>query len=108
MCRKSIRPVIQAFHAQKSLKRGNTHTENGKLYLFGNLIAEYRSNRLWIRDAGWQTVTTKDRLNGLNGVSISQRKYQWYLNGNPWNGSWIKVGKLTVKDYIELCDSSKA
>lgn len=41
--------------------------------------------------AGYATVTTKERLNALEGVGIQQKKGKWYLNGVEWNGEWIKV-----------------
>ena len=38
-----------------------------KLYLWGNQIGAYnpRTNKITVEDAGWQTVTTKDRLNRI-------------------------------------------
>jgi hypothetical protein len=27
----------------------------------------------------------------LPGVNINQSKCKWYLNGNEWNGEWIKI-----------------
>jgi hypothetical protein len=46
---------------------------------------------LWINDAGWQTVTTKERLNGFPSVNIVQKNFQWFLNGEAWDGSSIQV-----------------
>jgi hypothetical protein len=68
-------------------------TENGvsKMYLFGNLIAILEHDRggvMRISDAGWDTNTTKERLNGLPNVRINQKNFEWYLNGEKWNGSW--------------------
>ena len=34
---------------------------------------------------------TKERLNGLHGVSITQKNFIWYLNGKKWNGNLIKI-----------------
>jgi hypothetical protein len=36
-------------------------------------------------------VTTKERLNGFNMVDIVQKDFEWYLNGELWDGSLIKV-----------------
>lgn len=62
--------------------------------LFGNRIA-YRYNdperTLSITNAGWFSNTTKERLNGIPGVSINQKKGEWYLNGNQWDGKLIDV-----------------
>jgi hypothetical protein len=71
------------------------------MYLHGNLIARYdRSNGdLELRDAGWQTPTTKERLNGILDAighpGIYQRKFKWYIDdpsgygSKPWDGSII-------------------
>ena len=83
--------VIQAFLRKSRKKVANTHTENGKLYLFNNLIAEFRGNDLYITDAGQSTVTTKARLNMLPNVNIKQISGTWYLNGIIWDGKWIKI-----------------
>lgn len=66
---------------------------NVKMYLHGNLIAkrEIGSNNIMISNAGWFSTTTKERLNGLPGVSVCQKKGVWFLNGNEWNGEWVTV-----------------
>ena len=55
--------------------------------LHGNEIAAIRpaEGTVWVSDCGWQTVTTKSRLNVLigcltrhgNGGTITQRKGEW-------------------------------
>jgi hypothetical protein len=64
-----------------------------KMYLFGNLIAifDHSTSKLEIRNAGWPSNTTKERLNGLPNVRIHQHKWEWYLNGNLWDGCLIEV-----------------
>ena len=43
-------------------------------------------NEIIVKDGGYQTVTTKSRINAMlsgwarNNPSISQRKWVWYLN----------------------------
>ena len=71
-------------------------TEDGvsKMYLFDNLIATLERNVggvMKITNAGWKSNTTKERLNGLPNVSIQQKKGDWYLNGELWNGQLTKV-----------------
>ncbi len=79
-------------------KRDNTEVvREGTIYylkLFGNKIAAMRNGNLWISNAGWFSNTTKERLNGLPGVHINQKNWEWYLNGNQWNGRPIKIGKI--------------
>ena len=64
------------------------------LLLHGNEIA-YRYNdvdrTLSITDCGWQSVTTKERLNGIPNVQIQQRNFEWFLNGKQWNGNLIDI-----------------
>lgn len=60
--------------------------------LHGNLIARRGANgMIQVSNAGWFSNTTKERLNGIPGVSVCQRKGVWYLNGKEWNGEWVTV-----------------
>tara|TARA_R100001230_G_C5613473_1_gene124490 strand:+ start:295 stop:666 length:372 start_codon:yes stop_codon:yes gene_type:complete len=92
--RKISSDAAAALMSYKKFKRGNTQVtvdESGAayLYLFGNMIACHEvSGELKITDAGYSTVTTKDRLNALPHVSIYQRKSVWYLNEEEWDGDW--------------------
>lgn len=68
------------------------------LKLYGNAIAyRYSDNErsLSITNCGWQSKTTKERLNGLlsalNMGRITQRNWEWYLNGKHWDGRLIDV-----------------
>jgi hypothetical protein len=64
------------------------------MYLFGNLIATLEHSVggvLKVTNAGWKSNTTKERLNGLPRVSIQQKKGEWYLNGQLWNGELTQV-----------------
>lgn len=89
--RKITDKVVGAFNSKQKKNLGNTVSTGEALYLHGNRIAEWRNNELWITNAGWPTVTTKERLNAIFGVSIYQKDYQWYLNGQPWDGEWVKI-----------------
>jgi len=89
--RKTSRDAAAAFISSKPYRSKNTVTDGTRLYLFGNLIAEKRGAALWITNAGWSTATTKERLNALPGVSITQKAGIWYLNGAEWSGKWAKV-----------------
>jgi hypothetical protein len=84
--------VVGKFVERKHAHLDNTKSIGGVLYLFGYAIAEWRGKDLYITAAGWKTNTTKERLNGLPGVNIYQKDFEWYLNGKVWDGSWAKVG----------------
>ena len=67
------------------------------LKLHGNAIA-YRYNdpekTLSITTCGWNTKTTRERLNSLPGVSVTVKKGVQYLNGKEWDGKLIDVNIL--------------
>lgn len=89
---------IDAFMNAKNFKKSNMQVEVLPnvtiLRLFGHPIA-YRYNdperTLSISNCGWQTNTTKERLNAIPGVRIQQKNFEWYLNGEKWNGNLIDV-----------------
>jgi hypothetical protein len=70
-------------------KSGNTEVVNidgvSYVYLHGNKIAEVGDNFIRLYDGGWQTATTKSRLNailkvhGLKNECIYQKAYKWFL-----------------------------
>ena len=89
--RKITIAICSAFQNRQSLTMGNSHTDSHGLYLFGNCIAKHSENGLMVCSGGWQSATTKERLNGLAGVSVNQAKGVWYLNGNEWDGQWTII-----------------
>lgn len=98
--RKITTQAINAFMMAKPFKMANTEVvinENSsggtitQLFLHDNLIAESSDTGLKITNAGWQSNTTKERLNAIPGVCISQKKGKWYLNGVYWNGEWTTI-----------------
>lgn len=90
---------INAFMINKPFSRGNTTVVVNNaigvtfLCLHGNEIASkcHDTGKIRISNAGWFTVTTKERLNGIPNVSIRQKNYVWYLNGKPWGGRWTEI-----------------
>jgi len=89
--RQITRDIVNAFQNSRSLTIGNSRTNGESLWLFGNKIAEIRRDGLWITNAGWDSKTTKERLNGLSGVNIVQRRGVWLLNDRVWDGRWVNV-----------------
>jgi len=89
---------VMAFMEARPFKKDNMTIEvlpNVTIMtLFGNRIA-YRYNdpnrTLSITNCGWKSATTKERLNAIPGVYINQKKGQWYLNGEVWNGNLIDI-----------------
>ena len=105
--RKITRESVDAFMNARKFKKANMEVEVLPnvtiLKLHGNEIA-YRYNNpertLSITDAGWQTNTTKERLNGIPNVSIHQKNFVWYLNDVEWDGSLIDVS-VNVQQRLE-------
>ena len=96
--RKITKESIEAFNNSTPFKKANMEIEvlpNVTIMrLHGNAIA-YRYNdperTLSITACGWQTNTTKERLNAIDGVNIRQKSWKWYLNGEEWDGELIDI-----------------
>ena len=92
LMRKITQQIASAFAVGKDCQLSKRDSvRNGSLCLWGHQIAKFEDGQLMITNAGYFTTTTKDRLNGLNGVSIYQKNYDWFLTGKKWNGDWITV-----------------
>ena len=67
----------------------NSNTNCSTVVLHRTAIAVYDHNTsaLKLNTGGWQSVTTKSRLNAIlseliAGASVFQRQFDWYLNYN--------------------------
>lgn len=77
-------------------KSGNTEVTNidgvSFVFLHGNKIAEVGDTFIRLFDGGWQSNTTKSRLNailqehGLGGESVFQKQWTWFVNLHTANG----------------------
>ena len=87
--RKIEQQMNAAIKADKNWSSGNTQvvTNDGvsTVYLHGNKIAMVDDNSVTIFDGGWQSVTTKSRLNALcsefciAGEGVFQKDFLWYV-----------------------------
>ena len=96
--RKVEQQMNEAILNRKDFFKGNTSVENyitetgareAVVKLHGNHIATV-GDTLDICDAGWQTVTTKSRLNALlnefaEGCYLFQKKFDWFLGDADGN-----------------------
>jgi hypothetical protein len=96
--RQITQDVIRAFWQGVKFNRANSSVEITEhcvvLKLHGNAIArrDIGNKQVFaICDGGWTSNTTKERLNGLRGVRIYQKDWQWYLNGQCWEGVWTTI-----------------
>jgi len=89
--RKITEQAVKSFLDRKAFFLSNTEVEveNGQvtMKLFGNTIAGTDYKGTWITDAGWESRTTFERLNGFDDVRVNMKKGQMYLNGFAWDGS---------------------
>ena len=81
-----------AIHANANWQSGNTAVYFDEtsgvsvVRLHGNKIAEISDNDMTIFDGGWQSTTTKSRLNALctefcvDGECVYQKNFQWYVD----------------------------
>jgi uncharacterized protein YpmS len=90
----------RAINQEIDWKKDNTEVINIEgvsfVYLYSNLIAMVADTWLEIFDAGYQTTTTKSRLNAIlqahgNGEYVYQKNFNWFVstsNGEvPFNGN---------------------
>ena len=89
--RKIEQQMCAAVQSNKDWQSGNTsvhfdpETGISIVRLHGNKIAEVSDNDMTIFDGGWQSVTTKSRLNALcdyfciDGEGVFQKDFQWYV-----------------------------
>ena len=99
MSKKITQQSVRKFLDRTPFKKDNTEVvkEDSIYYLklFGNKIAALESNgKMWISNAGWDSKTTKERLNELPGVNIRQSKGEWYLNNLQWDGKPIYIDTI--------------
>ena len=79
-------------------------TNESTVYLHGNKIAEVGDDYIRLFDGGWQSNTTKSRLNALlseftyNGLSLVQRNWTWFLRDNDFTNKALVpfVSGMTV------------
>ena len=93
--RKIERDMNTAIRYRRNMSKQNTSVRcfktNGvttdiDVFLHGNHIAslDTATHKLTIKDGGWQSVTTKSRLNALldefvPSMGISQKNWTWFL-----------------------------
>ena len=95
LMRKIEQQMIDAIKSETDWKSGNTKVINffndghkcvvTSVFLHDNLIAEVTDTDMTIFDGGWQTTTTKSRLNALcqefcvTGEGVFQKDFTWYV-----------------------------
>jgi hypothetical protein len=93
-----------AITAKVDWKLKNTEVTNidgvSFVFLHGNKIAEVGDNFVRLFDGGWQSVTTKSRLNailqghGLPGECVFQKNWTWFLR-SKWGTEFSVIPFFT-------------
>ena len=99
--------TVNAFKNWENLKLSNTQTVTkdwiSRFYLHGNEIAVLRRDcwQLKIWDCGWESNTTKERLNWilsvLNFGYIYQKNWTWYYVSRKWiESKWTGFEEIDI------------
>jgi len=92
--RKIEKQMYAAIRDSKCWKSGNTEVSTdsdgvSRVYLHGNKIAEIGDDYMTIFDGGWQSNTTKSRLNAIINAfcnaatdGVFQRNFKWFVSDN--------------------------
>ena len=88
--RKIEREMNEAITQERDWKKDNTEvitcSHVTDVFLHGNLIARIGETWMELFDGGWQSNTTKSRLNallqahGCDGEYIFQKNFEWFIN----------------------------
>lgn len=89
--RKIEQAMNVAINSSTNWAAGNTTVKNeneiSEVYLHGNLIAKVGETWLQLWDCGYQTATTKSRLNAILhehgcGEYIYQENFEWFMENS--------------------------
>ncbi len=89
--RKVTATILRAFHNGRRVKVNNTFTDGYWVWLHGNVIVKRENGKVFISTAGWNTVTTRERLKAFTNKSLYQKNHILYLDGKEWNGEWTEA-----------------
>ena len=101
--------MIAAINSSKNWQSANTsvhfneESNTSIVRLHGNKIAEVTDDSMTIFDGGWQTTTTKSRLNALcnafcvEGEGVYQSNFEWYVR--LFTGAINGKSVFTTKEF---------
>lgn len=112
--RKIETQMIKAIHANKNWQSANTsvhynpETNESVIRLYGNKIAVVDDDSMTIFDGGYQSTTTKSRLNALcdefciAGEGVFQKDFAWYVRlfTGAINGKSVFITKEFSNGFI--------
>ena len=103
--RKETQKIMSAFLKGENASAQRTNTDGRSVWLHGNLIAERGTTKTWFTLAGWPTVTTRDRVNGLLQLSGSDYRV-FQKNGTQFLTNGKDVREIGDSEWIGLNDEA--
>lgn len=91
--------ITRAFLNGYERKLSNSYTDGKSIFLWGNEIARKENGQIKINLCGYNTVTTRERLNGILEYCIGKRALSTkqgtvYLNGKAIpDDAWVTIGE---------------
>ncbi len=90
--RKVTRQIGTAFHNRTPKTVGNTTTDGETVFLHGNAIVKREGGKVFATLAGWNTPTTRERVNGITGAGFHQKNFVAMRNDEPVDEfAWYEV-----------------
>ena len=87
----------------------NDSTNCSNVFLHGHNIAtvDHSTNAVKISSCGWQTVTTKSRLNAILsevkwGARVFQKQFNWFVSFNNQTQDFVDGMILIDSDSLEV------
>ena len=87
----------------------NENTNCSSVYLHGHNIAtlDHNTNAVKLSSCGYETVTTKSRLNAIleevkYGCKVFQKKFEWFVSYNNQTQSFFDGMILLDKHSLEI------
>ena len=95
--------IKQAFEQGKSKKVGNTETDGKTVWLHGNAIVKRDPDGhvRWSL-AGWNTTTTRERVNGIANAGVQQVAFEPVLDGQIIDSSDWFASNTKLPDPLVL------
>lgn len=103
--RQETQKIAKAFAKGERAKAARTETDGVHVWLHGNMIAKRYDGKVSMTLAGWNTNTTRDRLNGIAhaigaDVSFCQRNFAAVLRFKQ-DGEW-QERKIAPREWVTV------
>ncbi len=103
--RKIERQMNSAVRSRSNFSSSNTMVQSDEtgsmIYLHGNHIATVKDNSILLFDGGWQSNTTKSRLNALldefsYGMRVFQKQFEWFVSYKNVKEDFVSGMELAI------------